>query len=215
MNGALHIDVAQRSPAWFKARCGRITGTAAADMLATIRSGEAAARRDLRLRLVVERLTGRSQDEGGYVNADMQWGIDHEDDARRAYEAATGAVVEQIGFLAHPTLLVGCSLDGAVAGGSGIIEIKCPKSATHLRTIRAKGQILPDYLPQIQHNLWVSGAGWCDFISYDPRFPAALRLAVTRLSLTNAERDSYEFVLRRFLSEVDQEYAAVRSLMAA
>ena len=215
MNGAIVVNVQQRSPEWFAARCGRLTGTGAADMLATIRSGEAAARRDLRVRLAVERITKRSQDAGGYVNADMQWGIDHEADARRAYEAATGDVVHEIGFLAHRTLLAGCSLDGAVAGGVGIVEIKCPKSATHLRTIRAKSQILPEYLPQIQHNLWISGAAYCDFISYDPRFPAPLRLAVTRLQLQPAERDSYEFMARQFLKEVDAEYAAVMGLIAA
>jgi putative phage-type endonuclease len=213
VNGAIRVDVAQRSPEWFAARVGRLTGTAAADMLATIRSGEAAARRDLRLRLVVERLTRQSQDTGGFVSADMQWGIDHEPDARRAYEAATGDVVDEIGFLAHPTLPVGCSVDGAVGGGVGIIEIKCPRSAQHLRTIRAKSQILPEYLPQIQHNLWVSGAQWCDFVSYDPRFPLALRLIVTRLSLSGAERASYEFMVRCFLREVDQECAEVESLI--
>jgi hypothetical protein len=215
VNGAIVVDVAQRSPEWFAARCGRLTGTGAADMLATIRSGEAAARRDLRVRLAVERITKRSQDAGGYVSLEMQWGIDHEADARRAYEAATGDVVHEIGFLAHPTLMAGCSLDGAVAGGVGIVEIKCPKSATHLRTIRARGQILPEYLPQVRHNLWLSGAAWCDFISYDPRFPLPLRLAVTRLQLEPAERDSYEFMARQFLKEVDAEYSAVMGLIAA
>lgn len=212
MNGAIRIDVAQRSEAWFQARCGRLTGTAAADMLARIRSGEAAARRDLRLRLTVERLTNRPQDTGGFVSSDMQWGIDHEPEARRAYEVATGEVVHEIGFLAHPQLPVGCSLDGVVRGGVGIVEIKCPKSAQHLRTLRANG-VLPEYLPQVQHNLWVSGAWWCDFVSYDPRFPPPLRLAITRITLTGAERLSYELVLRQFLREIDDEYDAVGALL--
>jgi predicted phage-related endonuclease len=212
MNRALVVDVVQRTPEWFAARCGRLTGTGAADMLATIRSGEAAARRDLRLRLVVERLTQRPQDEHGYVSADMQWGLDHERDARHEYEALTGEVVHEIGFLAHPDLPVGCSLDGAVAGGAGIVEIKCPRSAQHLRTLRASG-VLPEYLPQVHHNLWVSGAQWCDFVSFDPRFPDALRVVVARVAMTPAERYSYELIVRRFLSEVDSELAEVQTLL--
>ena len=213
MNGALVVDVAQRSAEWFAARCGRLTGTAAADMLATIRSGnEAAARRDLRLRLVVERLTQRSQDQNGFVNADMQWGLDHERDARHAYEAATGEVVHEIGFLAHPELPAGCSLDGAVAGGLGIVEIKCPRSAQHLRTLRTTG-LLPEYVPQVHHNLWISGALWCDFISFDPRFPHALQLFVQRVTMTQADRFAYELIVRRFLAEVDQELIEVQTLL--
>ena len=216
MTGAVVVNVPQKSQAWFAARCGRLTGTAAADMLATIRSGEAAARRDLRLRLVVERLTQRAQDENGYVSSDMQWGIDHEPDARRAYEARTGAIVQSIGFLQHPELPVGCSPDGVVEGGRGIVEIKCPRSAQHLKTlrqVRAKCAVLPEYLPQVHHNLWVSGAAWCDFISYDPRFPPPLRLVIQCVSLSDAERSSYELLVRQFLTEVEREYADVERLM--
>jgi len=218
MPGAVVVNVPQKSPEWFAARCGRLTGTAAADMLATIRSGEAAARRDLRLRLVVERLTQRAQDEGGYVSSDMQWGIDHEPDARRAYEARTGAIVTAVGFLQHPELRVGCSPDGVVDGGRGIVEIKCPRSAQHLkslRQVRAKCAVLPEYLPQLHHNLWVSGAQWCDFISYDPRFPPALQLAQLRVSMSAPERSSYELLVRQFLTEVEREYADVEGLLSA
>jgi hypothetical protein len=83
------VEAEQRSEAWFRARAGRLTGSRAGDMLATIKSGEAAARRDLRTQLVVERLTGQPQ-EDAYVNAAMQWGIDHEAEAFAAYEAESG-----------------------------------------------------------------------------------------------------------------------------
>ena len=52
------VNAPQRSPEWFAARAGRLTGSMAGDMLATIKSGEAAARRDYRLQLALERLTG-------------------------------------------------------------------------------------------------------------------------------------------------------------
>ena len=99
-----------------------------------------------------------------------------------------------------------------MAGGAGIVEIKCPRSAQHLRALRASG-VLPEYLPQVHHNLWVSGAQWCDFISFDPRFPDALRVVVQRVTMTPAERYSYELIVRRFLAEVDSELADVDTLL--
>ena len=53
------IDCEQRSEEWRTLRLGRLTASRAADVLATIKSGEAAARCDYRLQLVVERLTGQ------------------------------------------------------------------------------------------------------------------------------------------------------------
>lgn len=219
MTAIVH-DVAQRSSEWFALRCGRLTGSSVGDMIATIKKGEAAARRDLRTRLVVERLTARSLDEGSYKSAEMQWGIDHEDDARRAYEAQRGYVVRSVGFLAHPELLTGCSPDGLV-GDVGCIEIKCPKSATHLATLRAARQhdaarlLPPEYAAQVCHTLWLSGARWCDFVSFDPRFPRALQLAIVRATLSDAERAAWEIMVRTFLDEVARELLDVEQLLVA
>src|SRR3990167_2803864 len=97
------VTAEQRSPAWRAARLGRLTGSRAADMLAQIKSGEAAGRRDYRLQLVCERLTGESQ-EDSYVSKEMQRGIDLEASAFAAYEAATGELARKTGFLGHPEL---------------------------------------------------------------------------------------------------------------
>jgi hypothetical protein len=200
----------QRTPDWYAARIGRLTGSCAGDMLARIKSGEAAARRDLRLRLACERLTGESQ-EDVYVSKEMQRGIDREADAFAAYEARTGNLVQRVGFLAHDTLQAGCSPDGQVGTYSGIVELKVPKSATHLRYIKA-GVLPSDYVGQVMHNLWITGAQWCDFVSFDDRFPAALRLVVVRVPRVQADIDAYELMARTFLTEVEQEIDAVRTL---
>jgi predicted phage-related endonuclease len=200
------IDAPQRSPEWFAARAGRLTGSCAGDMLATIKTGEAAARRDLRTRLVVERLTGQPQDDP-YINPVMQWGIDHEADAFAAYEALTGHLVRRTGFLRGDEHMVGCSLDGDVDDFAGIVEIKCPKSATHLGYLKAK-DVPANHKPQLLHNLWVSGAQWCDFVSYDPRFPEHMQLFVCRVPRVEIEVRSYAGAAERFLEEVDNEYAA-------
>jgi hypothetical protein len=183
-------------------------------MLATIKSGEAAARRDLRLQLVCERLTGVSQ-ENGFTNAEMQWGCDHEDEARSMYEAERGVMVRQTGFLAHTSEMAGASLDGDVDDFAGIIEIKAPKSSTHLRTLRA-GVVPSEYLNgQITHNLWLTGADWCDFVSYDPRMPERLRLFVCRVMASSLDLAGYEKKLRAFLQEVDTETEALQTLATA
>lgn len=203
----------QRTPEWYAARVGRLTGTGAPDMLATIKSGEAAARRDLRARLVVERLTGQSQ-EDTFVSRDMERGAALEEEAVSAYELRTGALVVPVGFLAHPDLPAGCSPDGQVDDYAGIVEVKCPRSATHIQYLRERS-VPTTYLRQITHNLWITGAAWCDFISYDPRMPEAGRLLVTRVSRSDVDLAAYELAARAFLGEVERELHELRGLLGA
>lgn len=200
----------QRSPEWHALRLGKLTGSSAADMLATVKTkgAEAAARRDLRLRLVCERLTSASS-EGDYVSKEMARGIDLEPAARAAYEAATGSIVKPIGFVAHDELAAGCSPDGLVRGG--MVEIKCPKAATHLGYIRA-GRLPLDYVPQVTHNLWMTGAGFCDFVSYDDRLGPGLDLFIRRVMRTAVDVAAYELAARLFLDEVDRELDEVNKL---
>lgn len=176
-------------------------------MLATIKSGEAAGRRNLRVQLVLERLTGEAQDDR-FVSADMRRGAELEPQAVAAYEVLTGQLVQPVGFCAHDTLLAGCSPDGLVGDVGGVLEVKCPKAATHLESLRT--QTIPgDYLKQIVHLLWITGAPWCDFVSYDPRFPDGLRLLITRVERHAIDLSAYEGLVRLFLREVEQELAEV------
>lgn len=204
-------DAEQRTPEWFQARLGRLTGSRAGDMLASIRSGEAAARRDLRIQLVVERLTGQPQEEP-FTNAAMQWGLDHEAEAFAAYEAYSGNVARRTGFLTHTELMVGCSLDGDVDDFAGIVEIKCPKSATHYGYLKS-GAVPANHMPQLLHNLWVTHAQWCDFVSYDPRMPEHLRLFVCRVPRNDIDVIAYGRTAEKFLDEVDAECAAMTALV--
>jgi len=203
-------DVPQRSPEWVALRLGRLCASRASDMLATLKSGgEAASRRDLRVQLCLERVTGYAQ-ETGYVNGDMQRGTELEPDAIAAYEAATGSLVDPVGYCAHDTLLAGASPDGLV-GDHGLVEVKVPKSATHLGYLKA-GTVPKDYLPQLVHQLWITGRSWVDFVSFDPRFPPALQFFCVRLHRHDQELASYELAATVFLSEVDHEVAAVAAL---
>lgn len=205
------LDAAQRSPAWVQARLGRLTGSRAADMIATTKKGEpAAARRDLCLQLALERITGQPQ-EDAYVSREMARAVALEPVAVAAYEARTGCFVQRTGFLAHQTLAVGCSLDGHVGDFTGILEVKCPKATTHLGYLQA-GTVPPEYLPQIVHNLWVTGAAWCDFLSFDDRFPPHLQTSLVRYLRHEPEIALYTLAVAAFLSEVGDLVEMVHAL---
>jgi hypothetical protein len=209
------IDAPQRSPEWYAARAGRLTGSCAADAIAfkkTGDKGETAERRKLRANLVCEVLTGRALDDDAFVTRALQRGIELEGVAAAAYEATSDAMVRWSGFLSHNTLMVGCSLDGHVGDPlTGIIEIKCPTSPVHLGYLLAGG-VPDDYLPQATHNLWVSGAEWLDFVSFDDRFlDPALQLFTVRITREQVDIPAYEAKAVQFLAEVARDVEAVRS----
>ena len=205
------IEAEQRSAGWFAARAGKLTGSVAADIAATLKSGgEPASRRDLRTRLALERLCGRSL-EDDYVNGDMKRGIELEPEALAAYEALTGDMVQRTGFLAHSELALGCSLDGHLGEFDGIVELKAPRPANHLKYLRA-GVLPAEHRFQIVHNLFVTGAAFADFCSYSPDFPEPLRLFRVRVKRDEAEIASYKLLAVAFLNEVQKEYDEILAL---
>jgi hypothetical protein len=190
------MSAIQRTDEWFAARIGRATASRFKDVLARVKNGEAASRRDYRSQLVVERLTGAREE--GYTNAAMQWGIDHEDDARAMY----GAEVMECGFIAHPTLMAGASPDGFV-GDDGLVEIKCPKTATHIDMLLA-GKMPSEHIPQVQGQMWIVDKSWCDLVSYDPRLPIEHQLVVYRIHRDEQYIAMLKREVKRFLDEVDE-----------
>lgn len=169
----------QGSSEWLDARAGKFTGSRFADLMATTKSGPSASRQNLIVTLALERLTGKPEET--YQNEAMKRGTELEPLARGAYEAHTGELVAQEAFVLHPALpYVGVSPDGLV-GEDGLVEFKCPASqAKHLAALR-NGSHAAEYRWQIQGQLWVCHRNWCDAVSYDPRFPDGLQLAITRV----------------------------------
>lgn len=208
-NFTVHSDN-QRSPEWAALRLGRVTGSCAADMLATVKSGEAAGRRNLRMRLVLERITNRNQ-ERAFMSQAMQDGVDREAEAYAYYEALTGRMLSRTGFLSHNELMTGTSLDGHVGDWEGTIEIKCPLAATHWEYVKS-GAVPDGYLKQIQHGLWLTEAEWCDFMSYHPEFPDRLKAKIVRVHRADVDLKAHETALLKFLAEIDTELQAVRTL---
>jgi len=182
-------------------------------MLATIKTGEAAARRDLRLQLVTEQLTGQPQDDT-FTSPAMARGVEFEAAARSAYENLTGDLVQEVGFISHDTLMAGVSPDGHVNNLQRLVEIKVPKSSTHLATIRA-GRVPSAYIPQLIHQLWITGAESVDFFSWDDRFPAHLQSFLVTVKRAEVDIAAYEVAARLFLSECDKELESLRGLCHA
>lgn len=205
------IDCDQRTPAWLQARIGRVTSSSAAEMLAKGRGNEEAkGRRKLRMRLALERVTERSL-EGDYVSHAMQAGIDREADAYAAYEAITGRMLERTGFCSDNILMAGCSLDGSVDDFTGIIEIKAPEWSAHWEAVKTS-KVPTDYLKQVTHALFVTGAEWCDWMSYNPDFPAPLDVKLIRVMRDLVALEDYEDKLSVFLAEVAIEEEAIRTM---
>ncbi len=205
------VYCAQRSPEWLAARCGRLTSSGAADMLARVKNGEpGAARRHLHTKLVLERLTGKTQ-ESGWQSQAMKDGIEREPDALLMYEAQTGQLVERTGFLRHTGLMVGASLDGHLGNFEIIVEAKCPMAATHLEYLRT-GQIPSEYLKQIAHQLWITDALACDWVSYHPDFPEALQIQIVRVDRDEQFIRAYAAEAERFLEDVANDVLALQTM---
>lgn len=194
------MTVIQGSPEWFASRLGKVTASRMADVMAKLKTGEAASRAGYRAELVAERLTGKQAE--GFTNSAMAWGTAAEPLARAAYEAETGVFVVETAMLSHPTIaMAGASPDGLV-GTDGQIEAKCPETKNHIDTILS-GKAPTKYIPQMQWQMACTGRAWCDFISFDPRMPADMQLFVVRVNRDEALIAAYEAEVTKFLAEVD------------
>ena len=204
------MDAEQRSPAWFAARAGKVTASRASDFLAKTKSGYSTSRKNYLVQLVAERLTGQPQDDG-YVSPAMLRGMELEPQAFATYEATTGQMPRKVGFLEHVELPIGSSPDGVIGDFEGVLELKVPNPATHLGYLKAGG--LPaDYLPQVSHHLLVSGAAYCDFMSYGPNFPDHLQVFLVRVYRSEIDLAAYEKELRIFLGEIEIELRALKTM---
>lgn len=205
------IEHEQGSEGWLLARAGIATASCFSDVMAVIKSGEAASRRNYRARLVVERLTGKPVPT--FTTAAMKQGTEREPLARMAYEAATGNLVEEIGLCRHDTLEAGASPDGLI-GTDGGLEIKCPELATHLEYIKLKTEP-PEYAWQIQGGMWITGRKWWDFASFNPDFPEHLQLVVRRVYRDEAAITRLAAEVSKFMDEVRAEESLIRSMPIA
>lgn len=192
----------QRTDKWFAARLGKVTASRVADVIATTKTGYSASRANYMAQLVVERMTGKQTES--YTNAAMEWGTNTEPLARAAYEAEKGLLVDETGLVDHPSIpMSGASPDGLV-GDDGLIEIKCPNTATHIENLLSKS-VDKKYITQMQWQMACTGRKWCDFVSFDPRMGEGLQMVVIRVDRDEDYIQMLETEIKKFLGEVESK----------
>lgn len=198
----------QGSAEWHAARLGKVTASRIADLMARTKTGYGASRANYMAELLVERLT--EEPVNGYINAAMQWGIDTEPQACDAYAFDAGVALETVGFVEHPEIpMAGASPDRLV-GDDGLLEVKCPNTATHLETLL--GAPVPQkYMLQMQWQMACTGRQWCDFASYDPRVPLRMQLHVERVERNDEEVKRITEEVRTFLIALDAKLASLEA----
>jgi len=201
------IDAVQGTPEWLSARAGKVT---ASMISAVLMKPETAGFRDYQAQLVAEILTGKPQGSD-YTNVHMQYGTETEPLARSAYEAETGFSVDEVGLCIHETIdRAGASPDGLV-GNSGLVEIKCPKVATHL-AYQIAGVVPAGYKNQMMWQMACTGRDWCDFVSFRPDLPEHLQLFVVRFKRDSEKILELEAAVISFLSTVDAMLAKLKKV---
>lgn len=194
--------ISQGTQEWHELRLGKVTASRVADILAKTKTGASTSRQNYLIELAIQQVT--KVIEPSYQNEAMAWGTEQEPFARAAYEAKTGNFVEQVAFCDHPTISnFGCSPDGMV-DDLGLIEIKCPYSATHWQYVKDNAPPRK-YWIQMQTQMCVTGRQWCDFVSYDPRMPERSQLLIVRIDRDEQFIEELEKEVKQFLSEVEVE----------
>ena len=192
----------QRTEEWYASRLGKVTASRVADIVAKTKTGYSASRAKYMGELLCERLTGSRGDT--YQNAAMVWGVNTEPQARVAYEASLGELVEEVGFIPHPTIeMAGASPDGLV-GEEGLVEIKCPTTITHIDTLLSI-TVPQQYMTQMQWQMACTGRKWCDFVSYDPRLPENMQMFIHRVERDDKMIAELEGEVVKFIEEMESK----------
>lgn len=201
--------IEQGTPEWFAARCGKVTASRVADVIAKTKSGYGASRATYMGQLIAERLTGEVAES--FSSSAMKWGTDMEPEARAAYAFRMDADVQLVGFVDHPTIpMSGASPDGLV-GEDGLVEIKCPNTSTHIDTLLSQ-RVPQKYVIQMMWQMACTGRQWCDYCSFDPRLPESMRLFVFRLARDEQAIKELEDEVSRFIAELDAKVAELRKI---
>lgn len=156
------LDFEQGTYEWLVARIPYIT---ASDVAKVMAGGKGVTRHNYMVKKLCERLN--NEPVQGYKSNHMQNGNDNEPIARQIYEVIRKVQVTTSGFWYLEDERIGASLDGDILESDGYIEIKTVISPEQVRLITT-GQIKPEYIKQMQTQMYVKGKQWCDYCSYSP-----------------------------------------------
>lgn len=208
---------------WKEARRGLVTASRFGDVMTEPRSKAAKdagqmsdTARGYLMELVASEITG--EDKVGGRSAAMDRGVDKEADAIDAYAAQRFITVAEGRLLLRPMERIAATPDGFVEEddeGHGIIEVKCPESKRHLQTWLDR--TLPEeYVEQVLGQLWISGRAWCDFISFDDRFPRPMQTVVIRVRAADhlEEIAALEEKVCAYARKMREQVASIRAFLA-
>ena len=194
-------DIAQRTAEWHAMRCGKVTASRVSDVMSKTKAGWSKARETYMFEILAERLTGIQEE--GFASYAMKRASEMEPEARDFYAFSRDADIELVPFIDHSDIaMYGCSPDGLV-GDDGLIEIKCLDAKNHI-TVMETGEIDKKYMAQMQSQMDCTDRKWCDFVSYDPRFPADLRMCVIRVPRDNGLIGDMRSMVKEFIADIDK-----------
>ena len=154
----------QRTDEWYAIRKGKMTASNAETIIANGKGLETYI-----YNLMAEYYS--SAEKENYINADMQRGIDLEPEAKIEFQFYTGLDIKEVGCVElNEYILV--SPDGLI-GDDGLIEIKCPNDSIYFKLLLSNN-IKPEYIAQMQMQMYVTDRQYCYFVSYNPNFEKSL-----------------------------------------
>ena len=202
----------QGTDEWRQARCGSIGASDAPRVVRRIKNGYSADRENVMAEKVLERLTNVPFQL--YKTAAMLQGTAREPDARMTYELVKGVEVEQIGLVPHPLIKGAHASPDGYVGNLGLVEIKCPEPAKHLDTLLNE-TISNDHTVQMMWQLSCTRRHWCDYVSFNPDFPAKMQMWVRRVPRDAKLISELEREIAQFIKEVDQKVERLSRRYAA
>ena len=203
-------ELEQRTDEWFEARLGMVTASRISEVVGKTSSGSySSSRANYMTDLILEKLTGKQVEK--FSSQAMEWGTEKENDALNVYGFHSSNNVNLCGFIRHNEIEgAGASPDGLV-GEEGLVEIKCPNSATHLKTL-LNGKIAKKYLLQMQFQMACTGRKWCDFVSYDPRFEGNMTIFIKKVDRDDKLIDGLNKEVLLFINEMDEKIKKLKEL---
>lgn len=183
-------------------RCGKLTASNMAKAMAYRKDGKPTAERTQLMKdILAERLTGANVKH--FVSDAMKHGLECEDDAKLAYEAATGDLVLPAGTIDHPRIdLYAATPDGFLDGGR-LLEVKAPTTTTFLEWV-ILGVVPDEHKAQMCCQCACTGRRHVVFAAFDPRLPPKQQLFIRDYKPTDEEIATVEAAAEKFLAELDR-----------
>lgn len=206
----IYKDIIQGSEEWFDIKRGKLTATHINDILPSKR-GYKEARNKLMLILAREITTGITIHKR--TSKSMDDGLLKEPEARAAYEAWSGYIVEEVGFIDHPTIEnFGCSPDGLIDAGLGM-EIKCPEPEAHFDiVVNGIKAIKKEYIIQMNVNMMCYECDRWHYVDYDPRLPDDLALVIIAVDRDKTLCTEIEKEVKKFQAELKEMLNKIKKL---